>query len=188
MSKKVFIDGGFHLGEGLAEFKQMLNITNEWEIHAFEPNTHCNNSMVNEPNVHFHRKAIWVEDGQQMFNCENNNATNSPKKNSTSNLDGWGSCLTNIQSSHTFDQQILVETVDFSSFISQFDGCEVYCKLDIEGSEFKVLRKLLSSGNLSIIKELWVEWHDMDLPNESFATRQVLIDEVSKITKINNWK
>ncbi len=187
MSKKIFIDGGFHLGEGLSEFSEILKINNEWEIHAFEPNLHCNNQFVKD-NIKYYRKAIWVENGTLMFNCENNKTTNSPTINSNSNLDGWGSCLSIINSSHTFSEQILVESIDFSEFIEQFKNCEVYCKLDIEGAEFEVLRKLLKTGGLRFIKELWVEWHDVDLPNENETTRLELIKEISKITKINNWK
>lgn len=188
MSKKVFIDGGFHLGEGLSEFKVMLGITDEWEVHSFEPNHYCNDKLINDSNVTLHKKAIWVENGSQMFNCEDNDATNSPKVNSVSKLDGWGSCLSTIESSHTFGEQILVETVDFSEFVNKFKDCDVYCKLDIEGAEFEVLRKLINTGNISIIKELWVEWHDVDLPNENENTRFELINELSKHTKINNWK
>jgi FkbM family methyltransferase len=188
MNKKVFIDGGFHLGEGLSEFKIMLGITNDWVIHAFEPNLHCNGNLINDNNIIFHRKAIWVENGSQMFNCEDNNATNSPKVNSVSNLDGWGSCLSTIESTHTFGEQILVETIDFSEFINNFKDCEIYCKLDIEGAEFEVLRKLIKTGGISLIKELWVEWHEMDLPTENENTMLELVDELSKYTKINNWK
>ncbi len=188
-SKKLFIDGGFHLGEGLSEFKQMLNITNGWEIHAFEPNIHCNDNIIfDDINIHYHKKAIWVEDGIQLFNCENNVVSNSPKNNSVSNLDGWGSCLTTIQSKHTFDKQITVETIDLSNFIRKFSNFEIYCKLDIEGAEFEVLRKLIKDNTIKFIKEIWVEWHDVDLPNESLDTRNELINELSKYTKINNWK
>lgn len=187
MKNKIFIDGGFHLGEGLAEFKQLLRIDDDWEIHVFEPNKYCNTDFIND-NLTYYKKAIWIEDGEQLFNCEDNNVSNSPKANSGSNLDGWGSCLTTIESSHTFNDQILVETVDFSTFIEQFEGCEVYCKLDIEGAEFSVLRRLIETGTIKIIKELWVEWHEMDLPNETIQTRDELIAQVSLYTKINNWK
>ena len=41
MSKNIFIDCGFHLGEGLTEFISMLNIDSNWEIHCFEANPAC---------------------------------------------------------------------------------------------------------------------------------------------------
>lgn len=188
MSKKVFIDGGFHLGEGLLEFKEMLSITNDWIVHCFEPNIYCNNKVINDDNITFHRKAIWIEDGVQMFNCEDNNANNSPKLNSISNLDGWGSSLTILENKHTFVEQIIVETINFDSFIKNFKDCEIYCKLDIEGAEFEVLRKLIVTGSISLIKELWVEFHDWVLPNENEKTKFALISELSNYTKINEWK
>ena len=187
MNKKIFIDGGYHLGEGLNEFKTILNINQDWVIHAFEPNIHCN-TVTTDKNVILHQKAIWVDDCELTFNCENNEISNSPKNNSVSDLDGWGSCLNVIGSSHTFNKQITVNAIDFSEFLKQFKGMDVYCKLDIEGAEFEVLRKLIKNGTISIIKELWVEWHDVDLDNENESTRNILISEISKITKINNWK
>ena len=187
MIKKVFIDGGHHLGEGLSEFKTMLGITNDWEIHIFEPNIHCNFTEVGN-NIHFHRKAIWTKNGQEIFNCEHNEASNSPKLNSNSNLDGWGSCLSILENTHSFEEQIQTETVDFSEFIKKFEGCEIYCKLDIEGAEFEVIRKLIKDGTISLINEIWVEWHHTSTKNEDLSTKEYLINEVSKYCKIHDCK
>ena len=38
MKKKIFLDCGFHHGEGLAQFERILRINNEWIVHCFEPN------------------------------------------------------------------------------------------------------------------------------------------------------
>ena len=166
----------------------MLNITNDWEIHCFEPNIHCNGNLIKDNNTTLHRKAIWVENGTQIFNCEDNDANNSPKVNSISKLDGWGSALTILENKFTFEEQINVETIDFSEFVENFKGREIYCKLDIEGAEFEVLRKLIKTGVISLIKELWVEFHDWVLPNEDKVGKFELIKELSKYTKINEWK
>ena len=39
-------------------------------------------------------------------------------------------------------------------------SAEIYIKIDIEGSEFKVLPRIANSDKLNHIKELHVEWHE----------------------------
>ena len=36
--------------------------------------------------------------------------------------------------------------------------------------------------------ELWVEWHDVNLPDENDDTRNELISEIRQYCKLNNWK
>lgn len=186
--KKVFLDCGFHLGEGLAEFTNILGIDSSWEVHSFEPNPACNLERSFSFKLILHQAAVWIHNNGVLFNQEHNNASNSPKKGSTSHLDGWGSCVSDINSSHTYASQIHVPTVDFADWILQFKGCEVYCKMDIEGAEFAVLRRMLELGSISIIKEIWVEWHDVDLVNENEYTRNELSSTIANFCKINYWK
>lgn len=189
--KKIFLDCGYHLGEGLNEFTNILGIDKSWDVYAFEANPHCDikNKIIQHPfEIKAFNKAVWVENSFISFNCEHQNSTNSPKTNSTSKLDGWGSAITIIESSHTYEDQIQVECIDFSELVKSLGENEIYCKMDIEGAEFEILRKMLKDNTLSLIKEIWVEWHDMDLQNESLKTREILIEEISKFTKINSWK
>jgi FkbM family methyltransferase len=189
--KKIFLDCGYHLGEGLNEFANMLGINDEWEVYAFEPNPHCDikNKVSQHPfKVKAFDKAVWIENGIITFNCENQNATNSPKINSTSVLDGWGSVINDVGSSHTYETQTQVGCFDFSELVKSLEGNEIYCKMDIEGAEFKTLRKMLKDNTISLIKEIWVEWHDVDLQNESPESQNSLSKEISKFTKINKWK
>lgn len=189
--RKIFLDCGYHLGEGLIEFTNALGINNEWEVYSFEANPYCdiNNKIAQHPfKVNAISKAVWIENGTILFNCENHNSTNSPKFNSTSELDGWGSAISNIESSHSYDTQVQVECLDFSEFVKSLGEGEIYCKMDIEGAEFEILRKMLKDNTIELIKEIWVEWHDVDLKQESFESRKSLSEEISRFTKINNWK
>jgi hypothetical protein len=80
-----------------------------------------------------------------------------------------------------------VETVDFSTFLKQFRGMQVYVKMDIEGAEFRVLRKCIEDGTCDIIKTLWVEWHTVDLIDESPHTVQYIKDNLNGVV-IYDWK
>lgn len=187
---KIFIDCGFHLGEGLSEFTNLLNIDENWKVYIFEPNPACDisNKITSSLNIIAYDKAVWVHSNGVVFNQENNTISNSPKINSTSILDGWGSCVNELSSSHTASNQVFVETLDISNWITQFSGSEIYCKMDIEGAEFKILRKMIEDGTISMFTELWVEWHENDLPDENIDTRDKLISEITKYCKLNNWK
>ena len=36
-------------------------------------------------------------------------------------------------------------------------------KLDVEGSEFRILNKMIEDGSIEYVDELWGEWHDMKI-------------------------
>ena len=189
--KKVFIDCGYHLGEGLNEFTSLLSIDNSWDIYAFEANTACDifNKISNYPyKITAYNSAVWIHNDGVLFNQENNKKSNSPTVGSTSHVDGWGSCVSDLQSSHTFENQIMISSIDFSQWIKRFTNCEIYCKMDIEGAEFPVLRKMVNDDTIKLIHTLWVEWHDVDLSNESNTSRNELIKNISSFTNLNNWK
>jgi FkbM family methyltransferase len=210
---KIFIDCGFHHGEGLREFVGKLWINSQWTVHCFEANPACcmperlfkeydfvpdrmffrkstSVGSLTMINIVGHQKAVWTYDGDLDFVMENHfkSESGSPT-DGTSIIDGWRSRVKDLthQSDHSFEDPIKVECIDFSSFIEQFKGCEVYCKMDIEGAEFAVLRKVLRDNNAGILKAIWIEFHDHDVPGESFSTRQQLIKELSKFTTVHLW-
>lgn len=188
--QKVFIDCGYHLGEGMSEIISKLKIDLEWKIFAFEANPFCrieNKIMRHNLNIVALNMAVWDEDGESYFNVEDNEVSNSPKIGSLSNLDGWGSCLSDLKSAHSYKRKVLIKTIDFSNFLSQFFDFDIYIKMDIEGAEFRVLRKMIKDNKMFNIKEMWIEWHDNDLPNENENTKKILIDTLKNTTKLHNW-
>ena len=72
---KIFIDFGFHLGEGLSEFTNLLNIDENWKVYIFEPNPACDifNKITPNLNISVYDKAAWVHSDGVIFNQENNN-------------------------------------------------------------------------------------------------------------------
>ena len=65
---------------------------------------------------------------------------------------------------------------------------EIYCKMDIEGAEFSVLRKMIKDESIKKIKKIWIEWHDVDLQTENSETRSQLKEELMKYTEVIDWK
>jgi len=58
------------------------------------------------------------------------------------------------------DKFVEVEEIDFSEYINKFSqNDEIILKVDIEGKEYDLFRKLVSSPNIKLIKKLFCEWH-----------------------------
>jgi FkbM family methyltransferase len=191
--ENIFLDCGFHLGEGLSQFIDILNISHEnWLIYTFEANPFCEMSKkiykFKPIKIIPCEVAVWVNDGKVLFNCENQNASNSPKNNSTHINDGWGSVISELNSAHTFSTQISVKTIDFSKFVTNLNTENIFCKMDIEGAEFPVLRKMINDRTISKIKKIWVEWHDVDIPTECLESRLQLIKDLKKHTEVVDWR
>jgi hypothetical protein len=60
--------------------------------------------------------------------------------------------------------------------------------MDIEGSEFRVLRDLIDNDTITKINEIYVEFHERFMPEESLETRNELISIIeSKGVKVHQW-
>jgi FkbM family methyltransferase len=157
--KNIFLDCGTHLCEGLNEFWKKGIIDDSFEIHTFEANPACNISerVKNIPlNIILHEKAVWIEDGHIFFNQENHKISRSGSpSDGKSDIDGWGSSVDGIGFNHQgYINKVRVESIDFSRFVDELpDSSNIICKMDIEGSEFIVLRKMIRDNTIRKIKK-----------------------------------
>jgi FkbM family methyltransferase len=192
--KNIFLDCGTHLCEGLAQFYNMGVINQSFEIHTFEANPSC---IIEERvkrfplKVNTHQKAVWIEDGFIFFNQENHkeSQTGSPT-DGYSDIDGWGSSIDGIGFTHPgYNTPIKVESIDFSRFIAELPKeANIICKMDIEGSEFIVLRHLIQSGTIQRINEIYIEFHERFMPHESKKSVQKITNDIIKLgVKFNPW-
>ena len=60
------------------------------------------------------------------------------------------------------DEDVLVETIDFSKFLSENATSDdfVVVKMDIEGAEFDVLPSLIENGTYKLINDFYCEFHE----------------------------
>lgn len=200
--KKFFFDCGFHHGEGLQHFIDMLGIDSSWGIHAFEPNPECHanrrfgeliskKKLESRPDVQVFPHAVWIQDGETHFSQENHyeSGSGSPA-DGKSILDGWGSQVTNLHGEFPgLQKPITVMCLDFS-YLVKMARCaqqEIYCKMDIEGAEFPVLRKMIADDTVKYIKTMWVEFHERFIPGEDAGTKRDLLKELRKHTEVIEW-
>lgn len=175
-SKKVFIDLGTHNCQGLNHFiNQELSITNEWEIHTFEPNPLINvEDCVNnfkDLNITLHKKAAWIKDDNVIFKQYGVDGTSQ------------GSLLEETNGGKEYMDyygEVEIPCIDFYKFIKDFDDTsEVYIKMDIEWSEYEIINKMLEQGWSKNIKKIWIGWHNTN--NAYFKSKsEFLMKEIEK--------
>jgi FkbM family methyltransferase len=149
--RKIFLDCGTHYGEGLAQFVSKFAIDHEWEVYSFEPNLylwqeHINNNILD--NVHYINKAIYIHNDNITFNIAYPNTDAS-------------SIYKNHIGDANFHGAIEVECLDLSEFIlSNFTKDDfIVIKMDIEGAEYEVLRKMIADKSILYVDDLSVEFH-----------------------------
>jgi FkbM family methyltransferase len=185
--RKIFIDCGAHQLGGISSFINQGVVSKDFEVYMFEPNSACdtlnrvkNSKVLQNILVNFHEKAVWDEDVVLNFNQEHFKTSRSGSpSDGQSDRDGWGSSIAGEMQHDGYLTQIKVQAFDFSNFLSKFNGNDmIICKMDIEGSEYRVLRRLISTGEIKKINSLYVEFHAHFKNTESAESTKSLISEI----------
>lgn len=194
---KYFIDCGTHHGEGLMHFVDQYNIDSTWTIHTFEPNKasfeFLKSFEYKNCNIVKHNVGIWTEDTTLTFRPE----TTHPVNGRTA--DGAGSTFIsennwNIKTPGNWGAGDYLETyevpvIDLSKFLKELKDPEfILLKVDIEGSEYSVLRKLINDNSIKLVNDVYVEFHDWAMSTTGMDTTDILIKEISSLgVKITKW-
>jgi FkbM family methyltransferase len=139
-----------------------------WEVHYFEPNPFIDAQRalgVARPfgaASDFHRVAVWTSDGAvtlrlQCCDCKN----------------GEGNAVGDLGSSNrrlVGGAEVTVPSIDLSRLVAGLDSEQVVVRMDIEGAEFPIVRKMVAEGTIAKVKDLHIEWHQRHLPLENGRT------------------
>ena len=90
----------------------------------------------------------------------------------------------------TIDTWEEVETINLSEFIFKL-GCVVkILKMDIEGAEVAVLRELISSNAMRMVRHLFVETHENQIPEIKKDIREILTEltKFPQLTVHSDWR
>jgi FkbM family methyltransferase len=189
--QNIFLDCGFHLGEGINQFLSMGIIDDTYHIYSFEANPACMivERTKNYPNITPIEKAVWIEDGYVFFKQEDHvkSMSNSPT-DGVSNVDGHASSIVIDDMKNQYLERcgniepIQIESINFPEFVGHLpEQSNIICKMDIEGSEFIVLEKLIETGHIRKIKKLFVEFHAHFFPPHYLEIRQDLISKIQNM-------
>lgn len=153
----IFIDLGSHECQGLKRFIDKLDIDDSWEVYAFEPNPNIDTESIAKEeldnfNINVYKKAIWNRSGRIVFNSYGHNGKSQGSLiEETDGGKGYGD----------FHSEHIVDCVDLLEFIKKLNNKEIYIKMDIEWSEYKVIERLLEDWPKNI-KKIWIEWHGIN--------------------------
>lgn len=162
-------DLGFHHGEGLDWLFKVYGIDSSWKVFTFEPNSACHTYLAeagrkNGVIVTTVPMGAAVAPGLKVFQRD---------MAPSGTEDGDGSHLTDI--GFSLDPKgggkEIVATIDFSQFLAatvppKSSQTRTIVKMDIEGAEYHILRKMLKDGTIDLINILHVEFHDRLMPAE----------------------
>ena len=154
IKRKVFIDCGSNDGDTIRIFLKKFPDSENYELFAFEPNEDLIKlGRKNYVNTVVINKAVWTKNEDRKFyvGIKNGRSTNSRLEE-----------FTNGRNMGKFSSEpIVVQCIDFSAWIKDTFNIddEIILKLDIEGSEYDVIEKMIEDGTIQYINQLYIEFH-----------------------------
>ena len=152
--KKVFIDCGANNGCSVRMFRGIYDKDETYKVFCFEPNP-VFDEWYDDLDVILIEKAVWIRDEMLTFYQIENRADG--KESGASTLNETKAMAHKNVTVH----EIKVEAIDFSTWIvDNLDpDDEIILKMDIEGSEYEVLDKMIEDETISYIDKLYIEFH-----------------------------
>jgi FkbM family methyltransferase len=184
---KYFIDCGTHLFQGLQMFDKIYNFDNNWTIYSFEANPITfQESIKYKPNkfknlIH-ENKAVSTQNSRIKINCDirndNGMGQGSNILKNPPNMDiTYGGIFSYVEKE--------VDSFDFIEFIKTLKNIELLIvKFGIEGEEFNILEKLISSDSYKIVNKYYIEFHERFFINQ-LSEYQELKNKYIKYIKEN---
>lgn len=167
--KKIFLDCGFYDGVIIKQYLDKGIIDKSWEIISFEPKPgfDIQSRLDRLPiPITVHKTAVWTEETEMPFN----------------DLGGEnGGFLQGTRKDELRNDLTTVKTIDFSKFVADLPkDAYIICSMDIEGSEYEVLQKMIDENTIDRIKLLDIEFHHRFMGNYTADDSRRLIKELER--------
>lgn len=178
----IYVDLGANVGDTIEQF---LRVERDATVYGFEPNPQLANRLKRRfywgKNVTIYGKAAWDADGEMAMYLGH--------PLSSTLLTGKKRLSDYPEFDIDYSESVTVKTIDFSRWLTETVTLEdtVCVKMDIEGSEYRVLQKLLDSGAIALIDELRCEWHHDRFPIAVEEHARIKRQVLEKIPIVTEW-
>jgi len=140
----VFIDCGYFYGEGFELFKKTVDYRDDFVVYAFDPST----DHESKKDFYFYKKAAYTYDGEIDFHISSK----------------WHGQANGVFKNPKAAREKIkkVPCIDFSKWIiNNFSKDDfIVLKMDIEGAENDVLKKMIDDGSIDYIRIAYIEPHN----------------------------
>lgn len=179
--RKIFVDLGAYDGDSIRYFMSRPD-AREYDIYAFEPNRKFHQQLADlwleYPNiVLLSQEAAWIEDTQLEFAVDQ---AESPMGSTLmpGKVEMWDKSVKQT-----------VQAFDFPTWLEQFaDDDYVIVKMDCEGAEFPILYKMLKDGNITVMNELWCEFHPNKVREYTTTDKLELMQDIRNTgVELTEW-
>lgn len=178
--RSFFFDGGTHFFQGFLQFADKYEIDSSWNCYSFEANPITYQlSQSRKPsgfNIDHRLQALLDKETLVEVHCakEHGGDFTSQGSNVLEQVPGSDGPM-----GMRFDydaERRLVQSIRFSDLLVNTVKPEdfVLVKLDIEGAEFAVLDDLIETGAISLINDLYVEFHERFFADAGFYAAKKL--------------
>ncbi|RVO81090.1 FkbM family methyltransferase [Sinorhizobium meliloti] len=181
-SREVYIDLGANVGETIANFAEK---NPEALIYGFEPNPSLAQNLrarFNGDSVLIFEKAAWILDGVKRFYLGHDL--------SSTLIDGKRSMPDYPEFEISYEKYVLVETIDLSRWLLDTftENVHITMKIDIEGSEYKLLQRMLDTDAIDLVKTIYCEFHYDRFPAISAETHERIKSQVAQRSDLKVWR
>jgi FkbM family methyltransferase len=178
---KCFFDVGYRHGAALPWFQSAYGIDETWSIYCFEPNPANHDRFQSASHFVNFRVAAWTHDGFVEI-AQHDAGDGQGDGEASSIIDDWR---------HPgMTRRLRVPCIDFAEWLVRLTSPMDYVvvKLDIEGAEYAVCRRLLTTFAITRIDVLHVEFHHRFMTSENEQSTSALRLELQRFTEvIDHW-
>lgn len=189
MNSKILVDCGSNLGQGYEQIKILEKIDSSWDIEMFEPSPECIKylkSKYKEDNFKINNKAVYTSSGKKEFHFTQTLSGEVSYTSVGSKLGDVKHLFTNRNHLYKLSEPILVETIDLSNFIDRLNYEYICLKLDVEGSEYDILKRMMETSSLKKVNKLYVEFHNYAIDSDKKGEYDIIRTDILNYLKDNN--
>lgn len=164
-----FVDCGGHDGRSVRKFLE--SGTPYDKIYSFEPNP-AFAECYDELPVEFSSSVVWIHDGFVDFYLGTDGHMQGSSVYGHKSTGELSAC------------PIRILCIDLSRWIERLNRTHsIILKMDVEGAEYPILRKMLKDNTLSCVSSLLVEFHW----NKIGISEEEHLDLLNKLEKVGLW-